>query len=53
MAQYVHKLWGPYYAAMAHSALKSSLEKETFTRFWGHLVTMFGGCARQEILCHY
>ena len=31
-----------------HSALQSTLEEETFTRFWGCLVTMFGGCARQS-----
>ena len=36
-AQYAHKLWDPYYVAMAHSALQSSPEEETFTRFWGHL----------------
>ena len=47
-AQYAHKLWDPYYVAMAHSTLKSSLEKEPFTRFWGCLVTMFGGHARQS-----
>ena len=41
-AQYVHKLQDQYYAAMAHSALQSSLEEESFTRFWGCLVTMFG-----------
>ena len=33
---------------MAHSALQSPPEEETFTRFWGHLVTMFGGCTRQS-----
>ena len=47
-AQYVHKLWDKYYAAMAHSALQSSPEEESFTKFWGHLVTMFGGCTRQS-----
>ena len=47
-AQYAHKLWDQYYAAMAHSALQSSLEEVSFTRFWGHLVTMFGGCTRQS-----
>ena len=30
-AQYAHKLWDQYYAAMAHSALQSSLEEESFT----------------------
>ena len=34
-AQYVHKLQDQYYAAMACSTLQSSLEKESFTRFWG------------------
>ena len=33
---------------MAHSALQSSPEEESFTRFQGWLVTMFGGCARQS-----
>ena len=33
---------------MACSMLQSSLEEETFTRFWGHLVTMFGGHSRQS-----
>ena len=33
---------------MAHSTIQSSLEEETFTRFWGCLVTMFGGHARQS-----
>ena len=46
--QYTHKLWDQYYAAMAHSALQSSLEEESFTRLWGHLVTMFGGHTRQS-----
>ena len=41
MAQYVNKLWDPYYAAIAHSVLQSFQEKGTFTRLWGHLVTMF------------
>ena len=30
-AQYAHKLWDQYYAAMAHSALQSSPEEESFT----------------------
>ena len=47
-AQYAHKLWDQYYAAMACSALQSSLEEESFTKFWGQLVTMFGGCAKQS-----
>ena len=47
-AQYVHKLQDQYYAAMACSALQSSPEEESFTRFRGHLVTMFGGCTRQN-----
>ena len=34
-AQYTHKLWDQYYAAMACSALQSSPEEESFTRFWG------------------
>ena len=46
--QYAHKLWDQYYAAMAHSALQSSPEEESFTKFCGHLVTMFGGCTRQS-----
>ena len=47
-AQYAHKLWDSYYAAMGHSALQSSTEEETFTRFWQCLVTMFGGHVRQS-----
>ena len=46
--QYAHKLWDQYYAAMAHSALQSFPEEESFTKFWGHLVTMFSGHARQS-----
>ena len=46
--QYVHKLQDQYYAAMAHSTLQSSPEEESFTKFWGQLVTMFGGCVRQN-----
>ena len=46
-AQYAHKLQHQYYAAMAHSALQPSPEEESFTRFQGCLVTMFGGCTRQ------
>ena len=49
-AQYEHKLWDQYYAAMAHSALQSSPEKESFIKFWGCLVTMFGGCASQALM---
>ena len=33
---------------MALSALQSSLEEESFTKFWGHLVTMFRGHTRQS-----
>ena len=47
-AQYAYKIQDPYYAAMACSALQSSPEEETFTRFWGCLVTMFGGHARHS-----
>ena len=47
-AQYAHKLWDQYYAAMAHRTLQSSPKQESFTRFWGHLVAMFGGCTRQS-----
>ena len=47
-AQYMHKLQDQYYAAMAHSALQSSLEEESFTKFLGCLVTMLGGCTRQS-----
>ena len=47
-AQYVHKLQDQYYAAMVHSALQSSPEKESFIWFRGHLVTMFRGCSRQS-----
>ena len=47
-AQYAHKLWDPYYVAMACSTLQSCPEEKTFTRFWGHLVTMLRGCARQS-----
>ena len=32
-AQYVHKLQDQYYAAIAHGALQSSPEEESFTRF--------------------
>ena len=44
----MYKLQDPYYAAMAHSVLRSSPEEETFTRLWGCLVTMFGGYAKQS-----
>ena len=47
-AQYAHKLQDECYAAMAHSALQSSLEEESFKGSHGYLVTMFGGCARQS-----
>ena len=47
-AQYVHKLQDPYCATMTLSMLQSSPEKETFTRFQGHLVTMFVGHTRQS-----
>ena len=47
-AQYMHKLQDQYYAAMAHSALQSSPEEESFMQFRGHLVTMFGGHSRQS-----
>ena len=33
---------------MAHSALQSSPEDESFTKFWGCLVTIFGACAMQS-----
>ena len=46
--QYAHKLADQYYTAMTHSALQSSLEEESFTRFWGSLVMMFGGHTRQS-----
>ena len=48
-AQYAHKLQDQYYAAMAHSALQSSPKEESFTRFRGWLVTMFGGHTRQSL----
>ena len=47
-AQYMHKLWDQYYAALAHSTLQSYPEEESFTRFWRCLVTMFGGHTRQS-----
>ena len=47
-AQHAHKLQDPYYAAMALSALQSSSEEETFIKFWGCLVTMFRGQAKQS-----
>ena len=47
-AQYAHTLQDPYYTAMVHSTLQSSQGEETFTRFQGHLVTMFDGCTRQR-----
>ena len=47
-AKYVHKLQDPYYVAMVHSAMQSFPEKETFTRFQGHLDTMLGGHRRQS-----
>ena len=31
--QYAHELWDQYYAAMAHSALQSSLKDESFSKF--------------------
>ena len=45
--QYLHKLWDLYYAAEACSALQSSLEEETFSGFWGCLVTKSGWHAKQ------
>ena len=33
-AQYAHKLWDQYYAAMVHSALQSSLEEESFNALY-------------------
>ena len=33
--QYAHKLWDQYYAVMTPSALQSSPEEESFTRFLG------------------
>ena len=47
-AQYAHKLQDQYYAAMACSALQSSPEQESLTKFQGCLVTMSVGCARQS-----
>ena len=47
-AQCAYKLWDQYYAAMAHNALQSSLEEESFTRFQGQLVTMFEGHTKQS-----
>ena len=47
-AQYAHKLQDQYYVAMAHSALQSSPEEESFMQFRGCLVTMFGGHSRQS-----
>ena len=46
--QYMQKQQDQHYAAMAHSALQSSLEEESFTKFWGCFMTMFGGCTRQS-----
>ena len=51
-AQYAHQLQDPYYVAMGCSALQSSQEKETFTRFWGCLVICLEGCKTEQILCH-
>ena len=34
-AQYMHKLWDQYYAAVACSTLQSSPEEESFTKFQG------------------
>ena len=47
-AQYAHKLWDQYYVSMIFSTLQSSPEEESFTKFWGCLVTMFGGHMRQS-----
>ena len=44
----MHKLQDPYYVAMAQSKLQSSPQEETFTRFWGCLVTMFKGHVKQS-----
>ena len=33
---------------MAHSTLQSSPEEELFTKFWGQLVTVFGGHTKQS-----
>ena len=47
-AQYAHKLQDQYYAVMACSALQSSPEDESFIKYWGQLVNMFGGHTRQS-----
>ena len=42
-SQSVHKLKDPCYAVIVRSMLQSSEDSESFTKFWGHLVMMFGG----------
>ena len=48
--KYMHKLWDPYYATMANSALQTSLDDESFTKVFGCLVTLFGGTLNQANL---
>ena len=47
-AQYAHKLQDQYYAAMACSTPQSFPEEESFTKFPGPLVTLFGGHMKQS-----
>ena len=44
--QYAHKLWDPYYAAIAHSTLQTSHSRKSFTQFQDHLAMTFGGCSK-------
>ena len=39
--QYAHRLHDQYYTAIAHSALRTSYQMESFTQFCGHLALTF------------
>ena len=55
-AQYMHKLWDQYYTVIAHSALQSSPEEESFTKFWGTFGDYVWRMCKAEpiisIICH-
>ena len=47
-AQCMYKLWDSYYAATAPQHITIFPRGETFMRLWGCLLTMFGGCVKQN-----
>ena len=44
--QYAHKLWDPYYMAIAHRTLEMSDRTESFTQSCGCLAMTFGGSSK-------